>query len=441
LTAAAVGLSVAAVGLSVTAAGAGASTTGTSSALETLSGSLQLAPTSCANGSPSGSFLEVTDGVKDYTNPDSTCDGGAVTLLPPGTTGIPLGRFAADPDPTFAPNGDSLSNLVIQPTSYNGHKFGIGTSPYDVQDAPTGPLAYPPPQALVQGSTLTLDLRSLDVTFEGPPGSTCASAEGLGCWEEGTKAATGTFNALSHQFTLNWLSSQGFTGQAVGVVFHLEGTLVGQALNADSNAGAQQNGSVASSASSTAGAEAPSGASAGSSESGADASSGSTSGAGNQAPPSGSGTGAAATAAPAGAGERGVATGSASVPGLLGLVDRGSSATTTGSSSITETSPAGTSPSPDVAAGVAPGVGSASSGSGAARTAASLPDGERPVASDVVTDEMRVLRYPKAGGILAALAALFFAADAFWLGMRLRPNSERGRGRSLASAGPQAGAR
>jgi hypothetical protein len=362
---------------------------------------------------------------------------------PPGAPGIPLGRFAADPDPTFAPNGDSLSNLVIQPTSYDGHKFGIGTSPYDVQDAPTGPLAYPPPEALVQGSTLTVDLRSLDVTFEGPPGSTCASAEGLGCWEEGTKAATGTFNALSHQFTLDWLSSQGFTGQAVGVVFHLEGTLVGQALDADSSAGAQPGGSVVLIRQP----DCRSGGAVG----GVGRIIGERRGRRPRVPPQAAGTQAPPRQAPVparrrprhlpGLAERGVATGSASVPGLLGLVDRGSSATTTGSSSITETSPAGTSPSPDVAAGVAPGVGSASSGSGAARTAASLPDGERPVASDVVTDEMRVLRYPKAGGILAALAALFFAADAFWLGMRLRPNSERGRGRSLASAGPQAGAR
>jgi len=342
---------------------------------------------------------------------------------------------------------------VIQPTSYDGHKFGIGTSPYDVQDAPTGPLAYPPPEALVQGSTLTVDLRSLDVTFEGPPGSTCASAEGLGCWEEGTKAATGTFNALTHHFTLDWLSSQGFTGQAVGVVFHLEGTLVGQVLDADSSAGAQPGGSVVPSASPNAGPEAPSGASAGSSKSDAVTSSGSTSASGTQTSSTGSGTGAPATAAPAGAGGSGVADGSTSLVGLLGLVHGGSSVTTSGSSPTTRSSPnagplpttrssaAGTSPPTEKAVGAAPGEGSPSPESGAARTAASPPDGQRPVASDVMTDEMRVLRFPKAGGILAALAALFFVADAFWLGMRLRPNSRPARGPSLVSAEPQAGPR
>jgi hypothetical protein len=41
------------------------------------------------------------------------------------------------------------------------------------------------------------------------------------------------------------------------------------------------------------------------------------------------------------------------------------------------------------------------------------------VAANVVTDDVRLLKHPKAGGILAALAALFFVADAFWLGTRL----------------------
>jgi hypothetical protein len=370
LAMAAVGTTLAAVVMFLAADSgiAGATTDTQAYPLETLAGTLRLSPVSCRDGTPNGSFFEVTDGGISYKNADSTCDGGVVTLLPPGTAGIPLGSFAADPDPTFAANGDSRSNLVIQPTSYDGHKLGIGTSPYDVQDAPTGPLAYPPPQALVQGSTLTVDLRSLDVTFEGVPGSTCASAEGQGCWEEGTKAASGTFDPVTHQFTLNWLAGQGFTGQAVGIVFHLQGTLVGQAQDANFTpgdnsvpdpAGFQSAGAVRG---------------------------GSSTGTGGvlSVPPSGS--------SPAGAGSS--------------AAGAGSSPTTAGSSPASGSSPNSSASS----AGVAP-----------VESAAALPAGERLVASNFVSEEDRDLGHQKKAGALAVLAALFIVLDAFWLGMMLEP--------------------
>jgi hypothetical protein len=105
----------------------------------------------------------------------------------------------------------------------------MATSPNDVQDAPGGPAAFSAPEALWQDGNLVVDLRALDVTYRGPADSTCASAAGNGCWQEGSRQATGTYDPATGAFSLEWFSSQAFTGASAAVTFHLAGTFVGQA--------------------------------------------------------------------------------------------------------------------------------------------------------------------------------------------------------------------
>jgi hypothetical protein len=150
---------------------------------------------------------------------------------------LPTGRFAADPVPTFDGSGNSLASDIITPVAYNGHTIGLSTSPNDVQDAPQGPTVYAPPMALIQGRTLLVDLRPLYVTYHGRPGTTCTSAWGVGCWEEGSKAAIGSYEPADGHFTLDWTASQGFTGLSASATFHLEGVFVGRAVSAPPGAG------------------------------------------------------------------------------------------------------------------------------------------------------------------------------------------------------------
>ncbi len=82
-----------------------------------------------------------------------------------------------------------------------------------------------------------VDLRSLEVTYNGPPGQSCAGAFGRGCWEEGVRTAIGTFDPVTDDWTLDWQADQAFTGDTAGVTFHLEGHFTGQASIAPAGTG------------------------------------------------------------------------------------------------------------------------------------------------------------------------------------------------------------
>ena len=195
--------------------------------MHVLHGTFVLDQPSCVGGSPHGSWLQVAYGTLVYRNPSSACAGGAFTLISPGAGGLATDVFTPDPVPTFDAARNSLSGTIIHPTSFDGHRFGIATSPHDVQRDPTGPPAFGPPVAVAQGTTLVVDLRSLDVTYRGKAGSNCASAVAVGCWEEGSRAASGSYDQRTHAFGIEWFASQSFTGQSAGVTFHLEGHFVG----------------------------------------------------------------------------------------------------------------------------------------------------------------------------------------------------------------------
>jgi hypothetical protein len=197
-----------------------------------LVGRLVLDPVSCGHGTPTGSWVALR-GAKAYRNPTPNCGNGTTTLLPPGTTGLAVGTFTADPSPVFDGRGDSRADAVVTPVAYAGHRLGLATATEDVQDAPYGPKTFPAPVALVQGSTLVVDLRSLHLTFDGYPGTTCRSAHGHGCWLVGSRSARGTWSPGTSAFTLDWTAGQGFAGPSAAAEFHLAGHFVGRVERAD----------------------------------------------------------------------------------------------------------------------------------------------------------------------------------------------------------------
>ncbi|GAB0103757.1 hypothetical protein JMUB6875_27310 [Nocardia sp. JMUB6875] len=181
-------------------------------------------------------------------NGDSPAQGGSTTLLEPGTAGgLRTGGYQSEPQPGFA-QGNSLSGSITKPTKFFAVEFGISTNPVDPQTR----REVGPPTVTADNGKLTADLSSWAASWndqefnQGAPkpperqGARVAGAEELQKawdwvshqWFERPKSdaaqgpsATGTYDARTKAFTLQWTSLivggpfNGFTG-----VWHLEGT-------------------------------------------------------------------------------------------------------------------------------------------------------------------------------------------------------------------------
>ena len=166
------------------------------------------------NGSPSGPFV---------SNNDSPCDDHSYTPLTPGTDGgLITGAHQPEPDPAFDGDGNSLASRITKPARFYGVDFSTSTNPTDPQtQAKVGP-----PSVTTQDGKLAGDLRAFAASWnrqefnQGAP-KPDGSSPGL------TSAPSGTYDAATGAFSLNWASQiQGgpfnnFTG-----LWHLEGTFV-----------------------------------------------------------------------------------------------------------------------------------------------------------------------------------------------------------------------
>jgi hypothetical protein len=219
-----------------------------------LIGLLRLTPGSVKGEKVTGTWfrmVQVGGTVKNgpyMRNADSPADHGEVTLLRPGASGgLRLGGYQSQPKPAFAPNGDSRAGAITVPARFFGVRFSISTNPVDPQTKT--PVA--PPTAYVRDGRLTADLSSWGVTWNNqvfnqgapkPVSSTAAKAPGqekaekVWDWVAGKylesapaatitgKSATGTYDAKTGRFTLDWTSLieggpfNRFTGR-----WHLEG--------------------------------------------------------------------------------------------------------------------------------------------------------------------------------------------------------------------------
>ncbi len=195
-------------------------------------GTFTVASGACnASSAPSGSWIQLGKGGAPIPNPSSSCDGGAYTPVSQGTTGLETGTFQPDPTPTFDGSGNSLAGAIITPTKFLGTDFGAATDPQNMQDAPSGPSVFPPPDAVLSASktSFTADLSALNFTYNGTPNATCASGNGDGCYAVGSADVPGTYDPTSHAYTMSWTATiVGGAFNGATATFHLTGTFTGR---------------------------------------------------------------------------------------------------------------------------------------------------------------------------------------------------------------------
>jgi hypothetical protein len=193
-----------------------------------LSGEFGITQGHCttARAKPTGSYLVVVSAAAGHAlqNPAGGCANPAYTPLSPGTDGgLITGRFQGQPVHVFDAHRNSRAVRLLAPVRFGRYRLGFATSPRDEQDAPGGAAAYPPPAAIATGDALSVDLRSLVVTYAGRAGSSCESSFGLGCWELGSQNALGTYDATTHHYVVDWFTGASFTPRGDSVEVHLEG--------------------------------------------------------------------------------------------------------------------------------------------------------------------------------------------------------------------------
>lgn len=183
-------------------------------------------------------------------NANSPVPQGSATLLSPGTDGgLILGDFQSEPNPAFdEATGYSLASRITQPTKFFNIEFGVSTNKIDPQTQ----RELKPPSVTVSGDKLTADVSSWAASWnrqefnQGAPkpkpkeqAQIPGEARAKQVWEfvagrwvahdsidDESPQATGTYDAQSRRFTLDWTSLivggpfNGFTG-----VWHLEGVV------------------------------------------------------------------------------------------------------------------------------------------------------------------------------------------------------------------------
>jgi hypothetical protein len=225
------GVAAAAAVLALTAAGCSGQGGSASAPSTKLNGVFHIAAGVCpaGTGAPTGSYLVViaASANKAVKNSRSTCTNKGYTLLRPGTDGgLVTGEFQDITGVTFDRQGNSRADRIITPTRFDRLRLGFATNTRDEQDAASGAPAFPRPAAIVSGTALRVDLRSLVVSYGGNANTTCATSFGLGCWELGSENATGTYNRTNGHYSISWFAGESFTQKGDSIEVHLAGTFV-----------------------------------------------------------------------------------------------------------------------------------------------------------------------------------------------------------------------
>jgi hypothetical protein len=189
-------------------------------------GLFRFTPGAYANGVATGSYIRLVlaGGSKDkgpfFPNPSSKAT--TYTLLNPGTDGgLRTGTYQPAPSPAFSATGDALANRIITPQRFAFIQYSAQTSPKDPQtgaDVPAPTISVTPDGKLtgqLQAFAAQWNKQNFNVGSPKPDGS----FPGL------TSPVTGTYNSVTHAYTLEW------TSQIVGGAFnnfsaewHFEGT-------------------------------------------------------------------------------------------------------------------------------------------------------------------------------------------------------------------------
>lgn len=155
-------------------------------------------------------------------NADSTCGDTTWTALSPGTDGgLMTGDYQPQPDPAFDDAGNGLATAIIEPPIFFAVGFALATNPVDPQTETDTPA---PELSADDSGVLSGDLSAMGVDWNGQSFNQGAPKPD-GSTSDGTTAPTGTYDADTGAYTLEWTSTiaggafDGFTG-----VWHLEGT-------------------------------------------------------------------------------------------------------------------------------------------------------------------------------------------------------------------------
>jgi hypothetical protein len=211
--------------VTLVAAPAGAKSSSSSSKLV---GTFQVTAASCAAGAPtSGSYFRMvqpkgtTAAGPFVPNADSTCGDKTYSALAPGTDGgLVTGKYQPQPDPPFDAAGNGLATKIVAPTKFFGVNFAVSTNKTDPQS--NG--ATKVPTVTVKKGKLSGDVDAVSVAY-GNQQFNQGAPKPDGSKPGATAGPTGTYNAKTGKYTLEWSSAivggpfDGFTG-----IWHLEGT-------------------------------------------------------------------------------------------------------------------------------------------------------------------------------------------------------------------------
>ncbi|MGH9038593.1 MAG: hypothetical protein ACRD0O_22775, partial [Acidimicrobiia bacterium] len=193
---------------------------------EDLKGLFRIDPASCG-GTPSGSYFRMIQpgGTPDgpfIENNSSTCADRTYTDLQPGSDGgLSTAAHQPHPDPAFDSSGNGVANRITMPKGFFGRNFATATNPTDPQTSTAAPVPVVTHDGAgkLGGSTSAFAAAYGGQHFNQGAPKPDGSNPGL------TSGPTGTYDAASRRYTLEWSSTivggpfNNFTGR-----WHLEGT-------------------------------------------------------------------------------------------------------------------------------------------------------------------------------------------------------------------------
>lgn len=185
-----------------------------------------------------GSYFQMIDpGGSPIPNNTSPCNEGtnysSFNPLSPGTDGgLSTTGFQPHPSPAFDANWNALAKRIVMPSKFFSVDFGLATNEKDPQTQ----INVTIPKIIHDGAgkiSADSDLRSVGAAWNGNPASTSAGEghynQGApkpdGSTEAPTKRASGTYNATTKAFVIEWQSKiigGAFNGNSGK--WHLEGT-------------------------------------------------------------------------------------------------------------------------------------------------------------------------------------------------------------------------
>ena len=208
-----------------------------------LTGTFTLAAGSCGGGSVSGTYLRMilpSGGLSGpyMSNSDSTCSDQSYTPLSAGTdSGLVSGSYQSTPNPPFDSSGNARAGRITAPARFYGTSFATSSNQVDPQTK----VSAAAPRVWVTGGRLSADLRAFSVTWNNQYFNQGAPKPN-GSYPGNTRAASGTYDASSGAFALQW------TSQVVGGPFDKftgQWHLVGRFVPASAGAGAADPGAAA----------------------------------------------------------------------------------------------------------------------------------------------------------------------------------------------------